>query len=266
MRHPKSQNTFTFVKTKDPDVLKTRKYRSSRKFSLLKEWWLINRREKTLIRCTGVSSPWWKKVTDISNLSRITLTMEFEKGGESPFLGTQFASGIYPVLLEGDQLSLEIHQTNTYKEARELATTLALFFNVPLVDRISGVEIVRKPKYFNETFLERMKRARVKVMVPTPPANMKIPIHYVGTGIFFEIPGLLPTMYIISQEKIRREIQTTEWVKEIKTVDLTEFFFVRQLPGILIRSKETTMDIIVQGLTVEEVRYIYVLSKSILMS
>ncbi len=256
-----------FCKTRKPDILKTGKIGHHKRIEVFKHWYIFNRKKNILVRCTGVVSPWLRKVTDLSALEQVRMGMQFQTGGDSPFPGEHGGTDVYPVSLKGKDFVYELHQFPEYHEARHIAKTLARFFDVPLVDAISGVEMERKPRYLDETFLERMKRARVRAKIPPSRHTMKtLTVHKVGNALSFEIPGVLPTMYFISRDSIRRESQVTEWSQEIPTGSLLEFHFARRLPGILIRSEKSTMDIITPTIPANELRHIYVLSKYVIIT
>ena len=144
---------------------------------------VVDCRNERVVSWWGLLRPMRSSTRPLADFDRVEMTERLEKGRRRSYT-------VYPVRLVGERgLPVTVDDPLTPAGALEVATGLARFTGLKLVDRTTGTPIVRLAADGDKPLRQRQEESGRRVSVPEPPADARSRIEVLGDTISFELPA-----------------------------------------------------------------------------
>lgn len=147
---------------------------------------LIDRREKIITKWWGLLVPMKKKLFDVNDFAKISLSKEIRRSSSSS--GGSSSYTVFPVRIVGADEKLNIEESRDYREARRAGEALAAFLSFSLTDSSSGTSVTREASELDESIRDRARRTGEVVELPDQPAGMKTRVQIDAGSVHLETP------------------------------------------------------------------------------
>jgi len=151
---------------------------------------ILDRNRHTVTQWWGLLVPFYTTEYQVGPDALVRLSTEIRRSRSST--GGDDLYTVFPIMLQGKNLSVVIDESREFDASRRLGEEVAKFFNLPIHDLTGSEKVIRQAGKLDESVHSRAWRLGIATPLPTQPPGAVCTIQYSGPRAesMVEIPAL----------------------------------------------------------------------------